>query len=109
MLSLSSIIQRGLVRSHRLVRLRVGILDVPGALTEVTARLGAAGANIVEVHHQRAFSELAIKVAEVEFVVQALGRKHVEEVLSALRSAGYEASAPALLEPGDAEPGEPGR
>ena len=104
MLALSSIIQRGLVRSHRLVRLCVGISDVPGALTEVTALIGAAGANIVEVHHQRAFSQLAIKVAAVEFVVQTLGREHAEELLSALRNAGYEASAPALSEAGEVSP-----
>ena len=103
MLALSSFIQRGLVRSHRLIRLRVGIRDVPGALTEVTALLGAAGANIVEVHHQRAFSELAIKVAEVEFVVQSRGREHAEDLLIGLRNAGYEATAPALPVPGDAK------
>jgi len=102
MLVLASIIQRGLVRSHRLVRLRVGIPDVPGALTEATALIGAAGANIVEVHHQRAFSQLAIKIAEVEFVVQTLGRDHATALLSALRSAGYGAEAPSLSDAGEA-------
>ena len=73
LLALSSIIQRGLARSGRLVRLRVGIPDVPGSLAEASRVIGEANANIIEVRHQRAFTNLSLRVAEVEFVLQALG------------------------------------
>src|SRR5690606_16436716 len=66
-LVLSDIIERGLVRSGRLVRLRVAMRDLPGALADVTACLAAANANIEEVHHQRAFTDLPVLSAEVEF------------------------------------------
>lgn len=96
MLTLSSIIQRGLVRSCRLVRLRVGIPDVPGALAEVTRLLGENNANIVDIRHQRAFTNLSLRFADVEFVIQALGKKHIGHILEVLKEAKYEASIPEM-------------
>jgi threonine dehydratase len=90
-LVLSSIIQRGLARSGRLVRVRVEVRDVPGALSEVTERLGRTGANIVELSHQRAFTNLPLESAEVEFMLQTRGIAHVKEILSTLNEAGYAA------------------
>ena len=92
LLVLSSIIQRGLARSGRLVRLRVGIPDIPGTLAEISRIFGEVNANIIEVRHQRAFTNLSLRVAEVEFVVQALGTDHVREILEKLRSVDYDAS-----------------
>ena len=92
MITLSSIIQRGLVRSGRLARLMVGIPDIPGALAEVTQIIGRLNANIIEIHHQRAFSSFPIKLAEVEFVLVTLGNEHIREILESLRQAGYHAS-----------------
>ncbi len=89
LLPLSSIIQRGLVRTGRLVRLRVELRDFPGALSEVTRCIADMEANIVEVHHQRAFTDLPLQSAEVEFVVQTRGLSHVDALLKALESSGY--------------------
>ena len=89
LLPLSSIIQRGLVRTGRLVRLRVALRDFPGALSDVTRCIADAEANIVEVQHQRAFTNLPLQSAEVEFVVQTRGLPHLGAVLKALRSSGY--------------------
>ncbi len=87
-LLLSSIIGRGMVRAGRLVRLRVGARDVPGSLALITSTVARAGANIDEVHHQRAFSSLSAQYVEVELVLQTRGPAHVEEVVNALRAAG---------------------
>jgi len=92
LIALSSIIQRGLVRSGRLVRLTVGIPDVPGALAEVTRVLGRLNANIMEIRHQRAFTNLSLKLAEVEFVLQTLGKNHIREILESLHQSGYKAT-----------------
>ena len=100
LLTLSSIIQRGLVRSSRLVRLRVGIPDVPGALAEVTKILGQANANIIEIRHQRAFTNLSLRLAEVEIVIQTLGKEQVGHILQVLADAGMEVS---LLDSGTDE------
>jgi threonine dehydratase len=91
---LSSIIQRGLVRSGRLVRLDVTLRDVPAALAEVTALIGAANANIVEVRHQRTFASVPLLAADVEFVLQTRGLDHVRELVAALAAAGYEPRLP---------------
>lgn len=88
---LASIIQRGMVRAGRLARLRVSARDVPGSLARITAIVGEAGANIDEVHHQRAFTLLAAQNVEIELVIQTRGRAHVEAVLAALRAAGFSA------------------
>jgi threonine dehydratase len=58
-LLLAAIIERGMVRSGRLARIRVSARDVPGVLARITATVADAGANIEEVHHQRAFTLLA--------------------------------------------------
>ena len=92
LIALSSIIQRGLVRSGRLMRVTVGIPDVPGALAEVTQILGRLNANIMEIRHQRAFTNLSLKLAEVEFVLVTLGNKHIREILETLRRSGYKAT-----------------
>ena len=90
-LMLSVIIERGMVRAGRLARLTVELRDLPGALATVTACLAEANANIEEVHHQRAFTNLPLQTAEVEFVLQTRGREHVEEIIRALRAAGFAA------------------
>jgi threonine dehydratase len=91
-LLLAAIIERGMVRAGRLARIRVGARDVPGSLALVTATVAEAGANIEEVHHQRAFTVLAAQNVEIELVIQTRGRLHIEQVLAALKVAGFEAS-----------------
>ncbi len=90
-LLLAAIIERGMVRAGRLARIRVGARDVPGTLARITALVAEAGANIDEVHHQRAFTMLAAQNVEVELVLQTRGREHIEQVLAHLRSAGLDA------------------
>ena len=90
-LLLASIIERGMARSGRLARIKVSARDTPGALARITATVAEAGANIEEVHHQRAFTLLAAQNVEIELVLQTRGHAHVAQVLEQLRSAGLEA------------------
>lgn len=90
-LLLAAIIERGMVRSGRLARIRVSARDVPGVLARITATVADAGANIEEVHHQRAFTLLAAQNVEIECVLQTRNQPHVEQVLDALRAQGMEA------------------
>jgi threonine dehydratase len=87
---LASVIMRGLVRNGRLTRLHIDLPDVPGALAAITQLLGQAGANIVEIHHQRLFVDVSAKAAHVELTVETLDHTHVGRVVTALREAGYE-------------------
>ena len=90
-LLLAAIIERGMVRSGRLARIKVSARDIPGVLAQITTTVAAAGANIDEVHHQRAFTLLAAQNVEIELVLQTRGKEHVQQVLAQLRSAGMEA------------------
>jgi threonine dehydratase len=91
-LLLSAIIGHGMVRAGRLVRLKIGARDVPGSLAAITAAVARAGANIEEVHHQRAFTSMSAQYVEIEMVLQTRGAAHVEEVMDSLRAAGLTAT-----------------
>ncbi|HFA60325.1 MAG TPA: threonine ammonia-lyase, partial [Rhodospirillales bacterium] len=85
---LSGVILRGLVRTDRLVRLRVGIPDSPGSLARVAAIIAESGGNIVDVVHQRAFSRLSVKQADVDFTVETRNADHARDIQRALEEAG---------------------
>ncbi len=87
---LSSIIERGLARSQRMVQLRVALDDSPGALAKLAECLAEVAANIVEVHHQRAFTHLPLKRAEVLLVLQTRGEEHAHEIVAKLRANAFD-------------------
>ncbi len=89
---LATVIQRGLVRGGRMARLRIEIRDVPGALASVARCIADAGANIVEVQHQRSFSALTVRQAQLDVELLARGREHVAEIVAALNAAGHRAT-----------------
>jgi threonine dehydratase len=86
-LLLGSIIERGMVRTGRLARLRISARDVPGTLATITRIIAECEANIDEVHHQRAFTHLAAQSVEIEVVIQARNLAHVQEVIARLEAA----------------------
>ena len=88
---LASVIMRGLVRSGRLVRLEIQIPDQPGVLGHVASVVGKAGANIVEIVHDRMFLDVPARSAEIEVVMETFDHAHVELVVAALADAGYAA------------------
>ena len=90
-LVLAGIIQRGMVRSGRLTRLKVELRDLPGALARITSVIADANANIEEVHHQRAFTNLPVQTAEVEFVLKTRNYQHVEQIVARLGEVGFKA------------------
>ena len=92
-LMLSALIERGMVRAGRLARIRVNARDTPGVLARITAVVAEAGANIDEVHHQRAFSSLSAQNVEVELVLQTRNAAHVQDVVQRLAAAGLDARA----------------
>ena len=77
------------MRTGRLVRLTLEIRDLPGELAKAAALIGDAGANIVQVLHQRIFTELPVQNTELQFVLQTRGPEHLDELTAKLRAAGY--------------------
>ena len=93
-LMMAEIIQRGMVRTGRLSRLLVEIRDIPGSLARVAACVAENAANIEEVRHQRAFTQLAAQNAELELILKTRNREHVQEIIAALKACGFNARAP---------------
>ena len=89
-LLLASIIERGMVRAGRLARVQVNVRDVPGNLARIAAIVAEAGANVDEVHHQRAFTLLAAQNVAIELVLQTRGREHIAQVIEQLRLGGFD-------------------
>lgn len=90
MMILASILQRGMVRTGRLVRLMVEIPDVPGALGELTRLLGESDSNIIDIAQERTFGGSSVRSTLVELSLQMQGEEQIDVVLSGLRSRGYE-------------------
>ena len=85
---LASVLTRDLARQGRLAQLTIDLQDRPGQLARVANILGEAGANIVEVLHQRVFSDLPAKGAELEVVIETRDRDHLEMTIAALETNG---------------------
>lgn len=88
---LARIIERGLVKDGRLVRLAVVLRDRPGELARLTALIAEERANIVHIAHDRAFSRAPIGETEVELTLETSGRPQIDRLLARLASAGYRA------------------
>ncbi|MSO69414.1 MAG: threonine ammonia-lyase [Alphaproteobacteria bacterium] len=86
---MASIIMRGLARVGRLARLRIQIPDRPGMLGRVAQVIGAAHANILEVYHERAFSQLSAKSAGLVVVLETRDETHIAQVTANLQAGGF--------------------
>jgi threonine dehydratase len=87
---LASVLTRELAREGRLSQLTIDLVDRPGQLARVATLLGEAQANIVEVSHQRTFSDLPAKGTLLEVVIETRDREHLEATVGRLRAAGFE-------------------
>lgn len=86
---LSRIIERGLVKDGRLLRLRIHLSDHPGSLQRLATALAEAKANIVETQYERTYYGVLIGDAVIDITVETRGPDHVNEVQAALDKAGY--------------------
>jgi threonine dehydratase len=82
------VIERGLVKDGRLVRISVALQDKPGQLAKVSAIVANARANVIEVHHTRAFA-FRFGDTTLQLTLETRGPEHVDEILRALRERGY--------------------
>jgi len=86
---LARIIERGLVKDGRLVRLRVHLPDYPGALHRLTGILADHRANIVETAYDRAYHGVTLGDTAIDITMETRGPEHISELLTALVAAGY--------------------
>lgn len=86
---LLQVIRHGLVASGRYLAFRVRVPDRPGALARLLGVLADAGANVLDVVHERTSLKLHLGEVEVALQIETRGPDHSEEVLRTLRQADY--------------------
>lgn len=86
---LARIIERGLVKDGRLVRLRVHLPDYPGALYRLTGILAEHRANIVETSYDRAYHGVNLGDTAIDITMETRGPDHIAELIAALLAGGY--------------------
>jgi threonine dehydratase len=86
---LARIIERGMVKDGRLVRLRIHLPDYPGALHRLTGILADHRANIVETAYDRAYHGVNLGDTAIDITMETRGPEHISELLAALLAAGY--------------------
>lgn len=86
---LSRIIERGLVKEGRLVRMIVTVDDRPGGLAGLTHLVAEASANVIEIHHDRNFGNAAMGETDVELTLETRGHDHIAALRERLEGAGY--------------------
>ena len=87
---LARIIERGLVKDGRLVRLRVPLPDHPGGLNRLTTLVAQQRANVVTVTHDRAYFGVHLGDTIIDITMETRGPDHIVELMDALTEAGYQ-------------------
>lgn len=87
---LASIMVRELERGEQIVAFRLTIPDRPGVLGHIATRIGALGANILEVEHRRLFLDVPAKGARLDVTLEARDHAHAEEIMQAMADDGYQ-------------------
>ncbi|HEX7728315.1 MAG TPA: threonine ammonia-lyase [Terracidiphilus sp.] len=86
---LAKIIQRGLVKDGRLLRVRVYLQDRPGALLHLTQILARERANIVETVHNRAYYGVSLGETVIDVTLETRGSTHITAISHALKEASF--------------------
>ena len=100
---LASIMVRELQREGRIVSLRVTVPDRPGKLGQIATRIGALGANILEVSHHRLFLDVPAQGTSLDVMIEVRDQAHTERIIAALSEDGF--ALETLKAPGTADPG----
>ncbi|MCX7970953.1 MAG: threonine ammonia-lyase [Negativicutes bacterium] len=85
----SRIIERGLIKSGRSVRMVVPVLDKPGNLSRLLSVIAATGANIIQISQDRLSTQLPFGQAMVELGLETRDHQHIEEILTAMEKEGF--------------------
>ncbi|WP_339690830.1 threonine ammonia-lyase [uncultured Parasphingorhabdus sp.] len=87
---LANVLLRDLARSGRLARLRLHLRDQPGALYNVVKQFAEHEVNIIEVYHQRVFTNLPAKGLITDIECEAKDREQLEDLIADLNKSGYD-------------------
>jgi threonine dehydratase len=86
---LARIIERGLVKDGRMVRLRIHLPDHPGALVRLSTVIAEQKVNIVETQFNRSYYGVVLGDTAIDITMETRGPEHIAELKAALDAAGY--------------------
>ncbi|HWI62103.1 MAG TPA: threonine ammonia-lyase [Symbiobacteriaceae bacterium] len=98
---LSRFIERGLVKAGRYVRLSTFVPDRPGGLQRLLALVANAGANVIDVHHERWLDKVTIGEVEIDLSLETRDARHVDQILALLSREGYHVQVIPPFRPND--------
>lgn len=87
---LSKVLERGLSEDGRLCSLKIIVPDSPGIIAEIATIVASFGANIVDIYHNRTFSNTHLGQTAVHFTLETKGQEHIETVIKAIKDRGLE-------------------
>ena len=86
---LSVIIEKGLIKSHRKMKLVITLIDKPGSLMRLTDLFKNANANIIQIDYDRFSTNLSYGDAQITIMLETKGLEHQKMIGSLLEEAGY--------------------
>ena len=89
-ITMSSVIQQGLIKRDRIFTVSVRLPDRPGELHRISGVVAASSANVIKLEHDQFVTINRNDAVEIRITMEAFGTQHKEEILEALRKAGYE-------------------
>jgi threonine dehydratase len=87
---LASVIMRRLVRTGRLVTIRVDVTDAPGSLSKITGIVAEGGGNIIDVRHRRQILTMPSRAAQVDLTIEVANRDVIGTLVARIRDAGFD-------------------
>lgn len=87
---LDKIIERGLSQSGRLCNLKIIVPDTPGIISNISKICSELEANIVDIYHNRTFSNTHLGETAVHFTLETKGHNHIEKIVRTINEEGLE-------------------
>lgn len=83
------IIQKGLLKNGRLMRVKLHLNDIPGSLSNLLSLIAGLKANILHIYHDRHIQDMALNMTYVELELETRGHDHINEIQESLNNSGY--------------------
>jgi len=96
-ITVSSLVQHGLISRGRVFTLSVQLPDRPGELLGIATVIAEQRGNIIRLEHNQFVSINRQNAVELRVTMETFGHAHKEEILAALKAAGYEAREVSLV------------
>lgn len=88
-ITMSSVVQLGLIKRNRIFTVSVLLPDKPGELVRVASIIAAQNGNVIKLEHNQFVTTNRTAAVELKITIEAFGTEHKDEICRALTEAGY--------------------